>query len=232
MSDLAAKIADNVAGIRSRMADAAARSRRSADAVRLLAVTKYASIEAVRHVIAAGCHDLGESRPQQLWERADELADLPVRWHFIGHLQRNKTHRTLPLLSMMQSVDSPRLLASLEAEPLARPLPILLEVNVSGDAAKHGFSPAELEVLFPTLPQHKNVTIAGLMCMAGLESDADATRREFASLRLLRDRLQPNCPPGVELKELSMGMSGDFEIAIEEGATIVRVGSALFAEGD
>jgi PLP dependent protein len=230
MPNLAAKIVENVAGVCSRIADAAARSGRTADAVRLVAVTKYATIEAVRSVVAAGCHDLAESRPQQLWDRADELSALSIRWHFIGHLQRNKAHRTLPLLSMIHSVDSARLLAALEAEPLAQPLPILLEVNVSGDAAKQGFSPAELETLFPTLPQHKNVAIVGLMCMSGLESDADATRREFASLRLLRERLQPNCPRGVELKELSMGMSGDFEIAVEEGATMVRVGSALFEE--
>lgn len=232
MFDPAAKIAENVAKIRGRIAEAAARSGRPANAVTLVAVTKYASLDAVRHVIAAGCHDLAESRPQQLWERAELLADQSIRWHFIGHLQRNKARRTLPLVSIVHSADSPRLLATIDEEPRRSPLPVLLEVNVSGDTAKQGFSPNELETFLKTSTRYKNVAIRGLMCMAGLESDSDATRREFASLRTLRDRLQPNCPPGVELVELSMGMSGDFETAIEEGATLVRIGSALFEERD
>lgn len=227
MLDLAAKIAENVSCVRRRIAEAAARSGRSADAVTLVAVTKYASLDAVRHLIAAGCRDLGESRPQQLWERAELLADPSIRWHFIGHLQRNKVHRTLPAASMVHSVDSPRLLAAIDEEQRPQ-IPVLLEVNVSGDSAKQGFSPNELESFLATSPKYKSASIRGLMCMGGLESDRDATRREFASLRTLRDRLRPNCPPGVELIELSMGMSGDFETAIEEGATLVRVGSALF----
>jgi pyridoxal phosphate enzyme (YggS family) len=228
MLDPAAKIAENVSRIRGRIAEAAARSGRSADAVTLVAVTKYASLDAVRHVLAAGCHDLGESRPQQLWQRAESLADPLIRWHFIGHLQRNKVHRTLPAAAMVHSIDSPRLLAAIDEERLPSPMPVLLEVNVSGDAAKHGFSPDTVESFLTTSAQYKNVSIRGLMCMGGLESDRDATRREFASLRTLRDRLRPNCPTGVELVELSMGMSGDFEMAIEEGATLVRIGSALF----
>lgn len=227
MKDTVAQIAENVAGIRGRIADAAARSGRSASEIRLVAVTKYVSAEMVRRLTAAGCLDLGESRPQQLWEKAEVLADLPIHWHMIGHLQRNKVHRTLPLTTLIHSVDSARLLAAIDAES-AVPQPVLLEVNISGETAKHGFSPDGIERFLAEAAEHRNVTIRGLMCMAALEGGTDAARRDFAALRELRDRLRPLCRPGVALDDLSMGMSGDFEAAIEEGATIVRVGSALF----
>ncbi len=256
MPGIAARIAENVAGVRGRITAAAARSGRPADAVTLVAVTKYVPAEAVRPLVEAGCRELGESRPQQLWEKAARLADLPVRWHMVGHLQRNKVRRTLPLVRMIHSVDSPRLLAAIDEEvgwdkrsavpPMAAntvvgprsacptlpepfsPLRVLLEVNVSGEAAKHGLRPEEIEPLLAELPGYRHVSVRGLMCMAGLEGGLDAARRDFAALRQLRDGLRPQCPPGVMLDELSMGMSGDFEVAIEEGATIVRVGSALF----
>jgi pyridoxal phosphate enzyme (YggS family) len=226
MNDDAARIAENVARVRGRIADAAARSGRPASAVTLVAVTKYVTAEMVRPLIAAGCLDLGESRPQQLWEKAAALGHEPVRWHLIGHLQRNKVRRTLPLLAMIHSIDSPRLLAAVEEEG-SRPLPVLLEVNVSGEAAKDGLAPESVEPLLAAAAGCRNVMVRGLMCMAGLEGDLDKARRDFAALRQLRDRLCRCCPPGVTLEELSMGMSGDYEIAIEEGATIVRVGSAL-----
>jgi PLP dependent protein len=227
MKDEAARIADNVAQVRGRIADAAARSGRTAGQITLVAVTKYVSADMVRPLAAAGCLDLGESRPQQLWEKAAALADLPIRWHLVGHLQRNKVRRTLPLVSMIHSVDSPRLLAAIDAE-CSRPLPVLLEVNTSGEAAKHGFPPETIEPFLAELAGYRNVAVRGLMCMASLEGGLDTARRDFAALRELRDRLRTNCPPGVAINELSMGMSGDFEVAIEEGATIVRIGSALF----
>jgi hypothetical protein len=248
MADIAARIAENVSHIRGRIADAAARSGRAASDITLVAVTKYVSAAEVRDLVAAGCRELGESRPQQLWEKAAELADLPIQWHLIGHLQRNKVRRTLPLVAMIHSVDSPRLLAAIDAEcggagefsgvdataehaaagEPPRPFPILLEVNTSGETAKHGLQPGEVEPLLTELPRYRHVAVRGLMCMASLEGGPDAARRDFAALRQLRDRLRCRCPPGVALDELSMGMSGDFETAIEEGATIVRVGSALF----
>ena len=249
-----------MAAVRRRIADAAARSGRASDAVTLVAVTKYVSAGVARLLVEAGCHDLGESRPQQLWEKADELAGLPIRWHLVGHLQRNKVRRTLPLLAMLHSVDSPRLLAAIDEErhswggsctatpnrsseeaavqlppqhpspSCIAPLPILLEVNISGETAKHGFAPDEVEPFLVVAAGYRHVSIRGLMGMASLEGGLDIARREFATLRDLRDRLQVNRPPGVTLDELSMGMSGDFEVAIEEGATIVRVGSALFED--
>jgi PLP dependent protein len=227
MTNDAGRIAANVAEVRRRIGDAAARSGRTGDAVRLVAVTKYVPADVARLVVEAGCCDLGESRPQQLWERADELAGLPVRWHLIGHLQRNKVRRTLPLVTMLHSADSARLLAAIDEEHLP-PIPVLLEVNISGETAKSGFTPDEIEPFLATAAGYRHVSISGLMGMASLEGGLDVARREFAALRELRDRLRASCPPGVTLDELSMGMSGDFEAAIEEGATIVRVGSALF----
>jgi PLP dependent protein len=231
MSDDTARITENLARVRGRIADAAQRSGRAADAVKLVAVTKYVSAEAVRPLVEAGCRDLGESRPQQLWEKAAQLAKLLVRWHLIGPLQRNKTRRTLPLVAMIHSVDSVRLLAAINEETETSaigPIPILLEVHISGEAAKHGFTPTELESLLAVAGDYPHVSIRGLMGMASLEGGLDVARREFAGLRELRDRLRARCPASVTLDELSMGMSGDFEAAIEEGATIVRVGSALF----
>jgi pyridoxal phosphate enzyme (YggS family) len=223
-------IARNVAEVRGRIADAAVAAGRAADQVTLVAITKYVGAAEVRALAEAGCTLVGENRPQELWRKAEACRDLPLRWHMVGHLQRNKVRRTLPLVEMVQSADSPRLVAALDsaAAELSRRLPVLLEVNVSGDAAKHGFQPGEVERFLGELAGYEHVEVRGLMCMAGLEGDLDAARRDFAALRTLRDRLRPNCPPGVRLDELSMGMSGDFEAAIREGATIVRIGSALF----
>jgi PLP dependent protein len=229
-SNLVQRIAENVAGVRNRMAAAVARSGRRVEDARLVAVTKYVGLDEIRALVAAGCTDLGESRPQQLWERAGELSDLPIRWHMIGHLQRNKVERTLPLVAMIHSLDSHRLAEAVDAVAgeLDRRVPVLLEVNVSHESAKQGFAPEDVDALLPNLMELKHLEIRGLMCMAGLEGGDEQSRREFAGLRDLRDRLQRRSPADSRLTELSMGMSGDYEIAIEEGATIVRVGSALF----
>jgi pyridoxal phosphate enzyme (YggS family) len=230
VSNLSERLKDNVAEVRRRMAAAAARAGRRAEDVRLVGVTKYVGPEVIRALVAADCCDLGESRPQQLWERAAELRDLSIRWHLIGHVQRNKVERTLPLVAMIHSVDSLRLAEAIDAaaDKLDRTVPVLLEVNISREPAKHGFAAEEIEPLLPKLIALAHIEIRGLMCMAGLEGGGDEARRDFAALRTLRDRLQARCPATVRLDELSMGMSGDYEIAIEEGATIVRVGSALF----
>lgn len=230
MSDLAQQIADNLAEVRRRIADAAAGSGRTADEVTLVAVTKYVGEAEIRALVEAGCNTLGENRPQQLCEKARACGDVPIRWHMIGHLQRNKVRRTLPLVEMVQSADSPKLIAAIDrvATELSRRVPVLLEVNVSGEAAKHGFEPGGLEPLLEELAGYGHVEVRGLMCMAGLEGGLDAARRDFAGLRRLRDRLCVNCPDGIALDGLSMGMSGDYEAAIQEGATIVRIGSALY----
>ncbi len=153
-----------------------------------------------------------------------------VRWHLIGHLQRNKIERTLPLVSRIHSVDSLRLLGALEtmAENLApvQPLPVLLEINVSREASKHGFAPEEVDGLAAAVAALKHVRVDGLMTMAAYEEDAERTRPTFAALRELRDRLSATLRR--PLPHLSMGMSNDFEVAVEEGATMVRLGTVLF----
>ena len=230
MSDLAAEIAKNVAEVRGRIAAAAARSGRRGEEITLVAVTKYVGPAEVRALVESGCTTLGESRPQQLWDKAEALRDLRVRWQMIGHLQRNKVRRTLPLVEMIQSADGPRVIEAIDriAGELSRRVPILLEVNVSQEAAKHGFAPSAVEPFLEELAGYRNVEVRGLMCMARLQGGPDAARADFAGLRRLRDRLRERSPQGVVLDELSMGMSADFEAAIEEGATMVRVGSALF----
>jgi hypothetical protein len=157
------------------------------------------------------------------------LRDEPIRWHMIGHLQRNKIRRTLPEVDMIHSGDSPRLLMAVDriAGELSLRMPMLLEVNISGEADKGGFAPEDVEGFLAAV-ELRHVEIRGLMAMASLEGGPDAARRDFRRLRRLRDRLRRSCPAAVDLSELSMGMSGDYEAAIEEGATIVRVGSALF----
>lgn len=223
-------ITENVAEVRAKIAAAAARSGRRAEDVTLVAVSKYVGAAEIAELLAAGCRDLGESRPQTLWDKAAQFTDPMIRWHMIGHLQTNKLDRTLPLCSLVHSLDRESLFAPLQlsAKKQSLVVPVLLEVNISGDTTKHGFRPFELETMLSHFAEPPNLAIRGLMGMSGLESDPEQTRREYASLRELRDRLRGNCPANVRLDELSMGMSGDYEIAIEEGATIVRVGSALF----
>jgi len=230
MAELRSRIADNLSRVRQQVVDAATRSGRDASDVRLVAVTKYVDIDAAQALLDAGCTDLGESRPQELWRKAEALAGAEVRWHLIGHLQRNKVRRTLPHLTLLHACDSLRLLEELDrvAAESAIEVQALLEVNISGDASKHGFPPGEMASVVDSLVNYKHVRIGGLMGMASLAGTIDDAGRDFERLRLLRESLAGYVPSGAELKELSMGMSGDFAVAIEEGATIVRVGSALF----
>jgi pyridoxal phosphate enzyme (YggS family) len=224
------RLLENLLSVRRRIADAARRSGRTPDAITLVAVTKYVDSSVARALVEAGCVDLGESRPQELWQKSAELADLDVRWHAIGHLQRNKIARTLPPLTLLHSGDSLRLLEAIdqEASKVPRRMPVLIEVNISGDTEKHGFGVHEIEPLVPRLAEFEHLDVQGLMTMAGREATEAETREQFAGVRKLGERLSRVCPPSLAWKELSMGMSGDFELAIEEGATIVRVGSALF----
>jgi pyridoxal phosphate enzyme (YggS family) len=237
-------IAENLHRVQERIARAAESAGRRADEITLVGVTKYVGTQEAAELATAGCLDLGESRPQELWKKADELkraagfistvpTATPIRWHLIGHLQRNKVARTLPLVTLIHSVDSKRLLAAIHeahAESANNPPPasLLLEVNTSGESAKHGLRPDEVEPLLAAAPDYPRVAIRGLMTMAALEGGQATAARNFAMLRELRDRLQPNAPSSVLLNYLSMGMSADFEIAIREGATIVRIGSLLW----
>jgi pyridoxal phosphate enzyme (YggS family) len=207
-----------------RLAAACRRAGRRRQDVTLVAVTKTASVAAAAALVDLGVLDLGESRPQELWRKAAALPRA-VRWHLIGHLQRNKIERTLPLVHRIHSVDSPRLLTALEQA--GRPLEVLLEVNCSGEASKHGFAPDEVSGLAPALAALRHLRVVGLMTMAAAEDDPEHCRPTFARLRALRESLR-DAAPAHPLNELSMGMSNDFEVAVEEGATLVRLGSVLF----
>jgi pyridoxal phosphate enzyme (YggS family) len=196
--------------------------------VTLVAVTKSVPVEVAALLPELGVVDLGENRPQEFWRRAAALPN--VRWHFIGHLQRNKIERTLPLAHLIHSVDSLRLLQGLEAEAARqrRTANVLLEVNVSRELNKHGFAPEELPSLLPELTKLRQIHIRGLMTMAAFAEDSERCRPAFVTIREWRDRMRSVMHPPHEMVHLSMGMTNDFEVAIEEGATLVRVGTALF----
>lgn len=224
------RVADNLRRVQERIATAAERSGRSASEVTLVAVTKYVDHELARAVAQAGCLDLGEARPQELSAKAESLVDLPIRWHLIGHLQRNKAKKVINVASLIHSGDSLRLLEELNglAGQAQRRVDVLLEINISGDEAKHGFAPEAVEPALPQLAELTNLRISGLMAMSGVHASLDQAAGQFEQVRQLRDRLSLVAPPNMSLEHLSMGMSDDFEVAIAAGATLVRVGSALY----
>lgn len=219
----------NINDVRERIARAAESAGRGTDALRLVAVTKQVDAETACELVTLGVRELGESRPQELWRKRELVAE-PARWHLIGPLQRNKARRTLPMVDLIHSVDSVRLLEWLDtlAHELALEPAVLLEVNVSGEAAKHGLQAAEVPAALCEAARLSRVRVCGLMTMAPYDDDPERARPVFAALRELRDRVRRDAPPNCPLGELSMGMSGDFEAAVAEGATIVRIGSALF----
>jgi pyridoxal phosphate enzyme (YggS family) len=215
-SELEERLAANLAAVEARIAAACARAGRPRTDVTLVAVTKYASARVAARLHDLGVADLGESRPQVLWRKADALPR-SVRWHLIGHLQRNKVDKTLPRAALIHSVDSVRLIEALaaEADRQSRDVPLLIEVNLSGEASKTGLDPAGLPEARAAVARHPRLHLRGLMTMAAHDGP-EAARPVFRRLRELGGPL------------LSMGMTNDFEVAIEEGATHVRVGSALF----
>lgn len=234
MNELEKRITANVNDVKERIETAISRSARVPGSVRLIAVSKYSKPDdgTVPALIASGCRDFGESRPQSLLEKIEYFRNrsIPeVRWHMIGSLQRNKIRKVLPHIELIHSIDSVRLLEAIDRiageENLRANL--LLEVNVSGEPNKQGFKAAEMRSVLAEIAPFQNVRIRGLMCMGGLESTPEENRTEFASLRELSESLKNESPDNTRFEELSMGMSEDFEIAIEEGATIIRIGSRL-----
>ena len=239
------RIEANLEAVRERIAAACRQAGRTADNVTLVAVTKYVSADVTRLVLEAGCRDLAESRPQSLWDKAVALAGVApaARWHLVGHLQRNKIRRTLPLLGVLQSLDSIRLLEAIAADAVrpadalrpadagqeATGCDVLVEVNLTDDPGRSGAMPADVPALVAAAAASRGVRLRGLMGMAGRpDADAADARRDFARLRALRDNLAATLADPTMLRDLSMGMSGDFEAAILEGSTLVRIGSALF----
>jgi pyridoxal phosphate enzyme (YggS family) len=222
-------LVERLQAVEERLRSACCRASRARSAVTLVAVTKTVGPEVAAELVRLGVTHLGESRPQELWRKAAALRP-SVHWHMIGHLQRNKIERTLPLVEMVHSVDSLRLLAALEQEAarLGRTLPVLLEVNASAEASKHGFAPEEMGGVAAHLGSLKWVRVHGLMTMAAPNEDPQQCRPTFAALRTLSERLRGVIGRPHTLEHLSMGMSNDFEVAVEEGATLVRLGSVLF----
>lgn len=225
-SELQTVLSERLAAVKGRIADACRRAGRAPDGVTLVAVTKTVPPAVAALVPALGVRDLGESRPQELWRKAEAIAG--ANWHLIGHLQRNKIDRTIPLVTLVHSVDSTRVLEALSAfgQKRGAPVPVLLEVNCSGEESKGGFSPSDVPALGEALMGLGGVEVRGLMTMAAYSDDPESARPTFSKLRDLRDQLRTRT--GLTLNELSMGMSNDFEIGVEEGATLVRVGTTLF----
>lgn len=226
--DVSALLKRNLDAIEARIEAACIRAGRSRAEITLVAVTKYVEVPTVRLLQQASVNTFGESRPQALWDKAPQIPD--AHWHLIGHLQRNKVAKSLPLVDMIHSVDSERLLQTInvEAEKLDKVQDVLLEIHLSGESAKQGFSLEEGPMIPQMVHGLGHVRVGGLMCMAALDSTSDQAGRTFAQLRALRDQWQPRFSPPHTLHHLSMGMTGDFEAAIAEGATILRIGSALF----
>lgn len=224
------EIADNLRTVRERIAAAAARAGRDASEVTLVVVTKTRGLDEVRVAVQAGATDLGENYVQELVAKARELGDDGVRWHAIGHLQTNKVRQVVPVVSLIHSLDSLRLAEEIErrAGAAGRTIPALVQVNVAGEDSKFGVDEAGLMDLAPRVMELQSVRLAGLMTMPPFVEEGEDNRRYFARVRELRDDLVTRGIPADSLRELSMGMTSDYEVAVEEGATLVRVGTAIF----
>jgi PLP dependent protein len=226
-------IADNIAGIRARIAAAAARVKREPEKIMLMAVTKTVEPERIRQAYEAGLRVFGENRVQEFEGKSAALWDLSqAEWHLIGHLQSNKVKKAAEVFQVVDSVDSLRLAQKLNeaAKQLGRTLPVLIEIKVSDEETKAGIeidSP-ELEDLLLGAAKLECLSIRGLMTVPPYTEDPEGARLYFRTLRDLRDKITLRRLPGIAMDILSMGMSHDFEVAIEEGSTCVRVGSAIF----
>src|SRR6266568_17560 len=222
-------IAENLARVREQIAQAAAKARRAVDEIELVAITKTHPAEKVREAIEAGQNLFGESRVQEARAKIPELPS-NLRWHFVGHLQKNKIRHALPLFELIHSVDSLALAEDINriAEEDGLHPRVLLEVNVAGEGSKFGFGPDKLRAEMEELLALPRLSILGLMTIPPIADEAEASRKYFVELRELRNRLQTEFH--VDLAQLSMGMTQDFAVAIEEGATLVRVGTAIFGE--
>ncbi|MGD8541579.1 MAG: YggS family pyridoxal phosphate-dependent enzyme [Desulfobacteraceae bacterium] len=223
---------ERLEGVLDRIRQAALACGRDPRSVRLVAVSKTVSAERVRQAVAAGVDTLGENYIQEARGKIDALAALPVAWHFIGHLQTNKAKYAVRLFELIHTVDSLKLAAELDrqAAKAGKTQRVLVQVNVSGEASKSGASEAEAGRLVAEIAKLPHLSLEGLMTMPPFFDQPERARPYFRDLRRLRDEIQQRNLPGVDLRELSMGMTGDFEVAIAEGATLVRIGTAIFGE--
>ena len=228
-------IVENIAQIRQRIAVAAKRAGRNPEDIALMAVTKTQGAERIREAYEAGLRLFGENRVQEFAEKAEALLTLrEAQWHLIGHLQSNKARKAAELFAAIDSVDSLRLAEKLNAtaESLGKKMPALIEINVGGEAAKSGVAPdsSDLEELLLAASRLEHIEFRGLMTVPPFTDNPQDARPYFRRLRELRDQIAARRLPGDRMDALSMGMSHDFEVAIEEGSTCVRVGTAIFGE--
>jgi pyridoxal phosphate enzyme (YggS family) len=223
-------IADRLAGIRGRIAAAARSAGRDPSSIRLIAVSKTFPIQAIREAYAAGQREFGENRVQEALEKIAAGSDLEIRWHLLGHLQTNKARKAAPAFSTIHSVDSVDLLQKIDAAAAdaGRTPELLLQVDLAGEATKFGVRPADVPPLFDAAVQCRAARVVGLMTLPPIPESPEDARPWFRQLRDLRDKWLAAGVPASMLAELSIGMSGDFEVAIEEGSTMVRVGTAIF----
>ena len=226
-------IVENIAEIRERVAGAARRAGRSPDDVTLMAVTKTFPVDAIREAYAAGIRVFGENRVQEFGGKCDGVRDLAgAEWHMIGHLQTNQAGKAVELFSAIDSIDSVKLAERINAagQAAGKKVDVLIEVNVGGEAAKSGVLPAsrEIEDILLAAPRLDHVAVHGLMTVPPFAEDPESARPFFRRMRELRDLISARALPAVEMEVLSMGMSHDFEVAIEEGSSCVRIGSAIF----
>lgn len=232
MTALDETIAVRLAAVRGRIAAAAARSGRLASSVRLVAVSKTYDADHVRAAIAAGQLDFGENKVQEGLQKVAELPDTRIRWHVIGHLQSNKARKAAEVFDWIHAVDSVSLLTKIDeaARAAGRRPRVLVQVDLAGEETKFGAQPAEVPGIFAAAEKLDAAEMVGLMLLPPAAADPEDARPWFRRLVALKDTLVAQGVPPAKLVELSMGMSHDFEVAIEEGATIVRVGSAIFGQ--
>ena len=228
-------ISENLAEVRGRIAEAARRAGRNASDVTLVAVSKTFGADRVREAWAAGQREFGENKVQEALQKIDDTADISLRWHLIGHLQSNKAKKAAGSFACIQSVDSVELLQRLDqaAEALppgVGPLEVLIQVDFAGEATKFGADPSSVAALVRAALEARAVKLSGLMLLPPWSEDPEKTRPWFVRLREFRERLVDEGVPAAALRHLSMGMSHDYEAAVEEGSTVVRVGTAIFGK--
>jgi pyridoxal phosphate enzyme (YggS family) len=225
----AAALRTRLADVRARIERAAGRAGRDPASIRLVAVSKTFPVDYVRAAADAGQIDFGENKVQDALEKMDATVDLPLRWHLVGHLQSNKAKKAVRF-NVVHSVDAEALLDKLDqaADAAGRRIDALVQVDLAGEATKHGAREDELASIFEAAQAARATRIIGLMLLPPAVEDPDASRPYFQALRAVRDRLLARGADASSLNELSMGMSHDFEVAVEEGATLVRVGTAIF----
>ena len=223
---------ERIERVQERIKQAAEACGRAASDIRLVAVSKTMPIEIVEEAIATGMTDIGENYIQEAREKTAALISHPVTWHFIGHLQSNKAKYAVRMFDLIHSVDSLKLARELDkyAKKIDKVQDILIQVNIAKENSKSGIYSEDTLQLVKDIARLENVAVKGLMTMPPYFNAPDKVRPFFKALRQLRDQIENEEIPGIEMKELSMGMTGDFEAAIAEGATMVRVGTAIFGE--